>query len=79
MLFSRGLPGIFGNLRGVVLHNALCLPAVQGFGRQALCNLLIHHNERRVHYGKTNSMGNVFNNDEGKGQEGEKAYLDGLL
>jgi hypothetical protein len=55
------------------------LPAAQGFGRRALCDLLIHYSERRVHYGKTDSMGNVFNHDEGKGQEGEKAYLDGLL
>jgi hypothetical protein len=38
-----------------------------------------NYGERRVHYGKTDSMGNVFNHDEGKGQEGEEAYLDGLL
>jgi hypothetical protein len=43
------------------------------------CDLIIHHDERGVHYGKTNSMGGLFNNDEGKGEEGKEAYLDGLL
>ena len=37
------------------------------------------YDERRVHYGKTDSMGGIFNSDEGKGQEGKEAYLDGLL
>jgi len=37
------------------------------------------YEERRVHYGKTDSMGGIFNSDEGKGQEGKEAYLDGLL
>jgi len=73
------LPGIFGNLKGVILHYALCLPAAQGFGRRVLCDLVIHYNERRVHYGKTDSMGGIFNSDEGKGQERKEAYLDGLL
>jgi hypothetical protein len=35
--------------------------------------------ERRVHYGKTDSVGGFFNNDESKGEEGKEAYLDGLL
>jgi hypothetical protein len=51
----------------------------QGFVRRALCNLLIHYNERRVHYGKADSVGGIFNNDEGKGEERKEAYLDGLL
>jgi hypothetical protein len=51
----------------------------QGFGRRALCDLIIHYDERRIHYGKTNSMGGIFNNDEGKGEERKEAYLDGLL
>ena len=37
------------------------------------------YDERRVRYGKTDSVGGLFNNDEGKGQEGKEAYLDGLL
>jgi hypothetical protein len=40
---------------------------------------LIHYDERRVHYGKTDSMGGIFNSDEGKGQERKEAYLGGLL
>jgi hypothetical protein len=40
---------------------------------------LIHYNERRVRYGKTDSVGGLFNNDEGKSEEGKEAYLDGLL
>ena len=40
---------------------------------------LIHYDERRVHYGKTDSMGGIFNSDEGKGQERKEAYLDGFL
>jgi hypothetical protein len=39
----------------------------------------IHYDERRVGYGKTDSVGGLFNNDEGKGEEGKEAYLDGLL
>jgi hypothetical protein len=37
------------------------------------------YNERRVHYGKTDSVGGLFNNDESKGEERKEAYLDGLL
>jgi len=40
---------------------------------------LIHCDERRVHHGKTDSMGDIFDNDEGKGEERKEAYLDGLL
>jgi hypothetical protein len=37
------------------------------------------YNERRARDGKTDSVGSLFNSDEGKGEEGKKAYLDGLL
>jgi len=35
--------------------------------------------ERRGYDGKTDSVGVLFNNDEGKGEERKEAYLDGLL
>jgi hypothetical protein len=42
-------------------------------------SLMLHYDERRVRYGKTDSMGGLFNNDEGKGKKGKEADLDRLL
>jgi len=36
-------------------------------------------NERRVHYGKTDSVGDFSHHSQGKGKERKEAYLDGLL
>jgi hypothetical protein len=35
--------------------------------------------ERRVQYGKTDSVGNFSHHSQGKGKERKEAYLDGLL
>jgi hypothetical protein len=35
--------------------------------------------ERRVDYGKADSVGGFFNDDESKGEERKEAYPDGLL
>ncbi len=40
---------------------------------------LIRDDERRVRDGKTDSVGGLFNHDEGKGKKGKEAHLDGLL
>jgi hypothetical protein len=44
-----------------------------------LGNFVIHHHERRIYYGKTNSMGDFSHNGQSKGKEGEKTDFDGLL
>jgi hypothetical protein len=36
-------------------------------------------NERRVRYGKTDSVGDFSHHSQGKGKEREKVNLDGLL
>jgi hypothetical protein len=36
-------------------------------------------NERRVRYGKTDSVGDLSHHDQGKGKEREEVNLDGLL
>jgi hypothetical protein len=71
MFFSRRLFETFESRQGVILHGVPCpMGSAAGF---------IHYDERRVGYGKTDSVGGLFNNDEGKGEEGKEAYLDGLL
>jgi hypothetical protein len=45
----------------------------------AFFNLVIRYNERRIRYGKANSMGDLSHNGQSQGKEGEKTDFDGLL